>query len=954
MRFQVLALLLWVCASANIWADDPGITFFEKKVRPVLANHCSKCHSEEKKRGKLIIESREDLLHGGESGPAIVPGQPDKSLLIKAIRYSDKKLEMPPNGKLPAAIIADLEKWVAMGAPAPAAPKGKEVKNYGIDLEKGRQFWAFQLPKKHPLPKVKTMNWTYGPVDHFILSKLEQKNIQPVKDVDKGTLIRRAYFSLVGLPPTPQQVDDFIKDKSPDAFAKVVDELLASPHFGERWGRHWLDVARFSESTGGGRSMLLPDAWRYRDYVINSFNQDKPYNLFVKEQIAGDLLNSKSKEERIAQLIATAFLLLGPTNYEMQDKPVLEMDVIDEQLDTIGRSMLGMTIGCARCHDHKFDPIPTADYYALAGIFKNTRVLIHDNVSRWTEQALPMSPEEELVVKKHESAVAALKAKIQQTKSELKKLGVAVADAAQGVLNVNDLPGIIIDDAQAKKIGNWSPSTFMNTYIGKGYLYSGKGMNTLTFSPSITKDGFYEVRLAYLAHTNRATNTPVRILYTDGEKTVRVNQKQTPPIDGRWISLGKYRFEKGDQWYVMLSTKGVDGVVVADAVQFIHEDELDKEPPAKKSDAAQKPSGSGKGPLEGELKKLEANLKKLTAKAPARPVTMAPMEEKKIDDFYICIRGIHTNKGPKVKRGFLQVATIGPMPTLPADQSGRLQLAEWLASEKNPLTARVMVNRIWHHLFGNGIVKSVDNFGATGDMPSHPELLDYLAICFVEQGWSVKKLIREIMLSHTYQLSSQASAGDPTVKHALKEDVNNRLLWKQNRQRLEAECIRDAMLVVSGQLNPKVGGPNIKPGTTVERDYQFTDTRRSVYTPIFRNHLHELFAVFDFPDPNLVAGKRAASTVAPQALYLMNSPFVMEQAKLAAKKTLSEAGLSEALRVQKAYFFALGRMPTQQEMNLALGFITKVGGTGTPAQRETVWAQFYQVLFASIDFRYVN
>ncbi len=921
--------------------DNAGITFFEKKIRPVLVAKCYKCHNSKKRaRGGLILDSKDGLLEGGDTGPAIVPKHPEKSLLIAAMEYKDPLLEMPPSGKLPNHVIEDFKKWIKMGAPDPRTGDQTAKKTYGIDIEKGRKFWAFQLPKRPPLPNLKNEKWAHGPIDRFVLAKLESKGFQPVADTDRRTLIRRAYFALIGLPPSPKQIDNFVNDKSPKAFEKVVDELLASPHFGERWARHWLDIARFAESTGGGRSMLFPDAWRYRDYVIHAFNSDKSYAQFLKEQIAGDLLEAKSDQERYWQLVATAYLLLGPTNYELQDKPVLESDVIDEQIDSLGRAMMGMTIGCARCHDHKFDPIPQKDYYALAGIFKNTKSLVHSNVSKWMTRPLPMSGKLEKVVEEHKKAVAALQAKIREARKVAKKNG---RTPARGPLSVKELPGVVVDDLKAKQVGEWKKSTYMNTFIGKNYVYASPGgpLATLTFTPNIPKSGKYEVRLAFLVGSNRAVNAPIDIHFAGGKKQLRINQTRVPSIDGRFYPLGQFQFEKGKSGFVQVSNKGAKGgVVVADAVQFIPVEELKAKPKvAKKQPKKEQPKYN--------LAKLQKQLKKLQKNGPNVPRTMAVADMENVKDFYICVRGVVHNKGPTVPRGVLQVATIGKMPTIPKNASGRLQLAKWLTSPKHPLTARVMVNRIWHHLFGNGIVKTVDNFGSTGDRPSHPELLDYLAVQFVEQNWSMKKLIREIMLSRTYQLSSRQDPNDPNVQKAVKADPSNRLLWRQNRKRLEAEVIRDAVLTVSGELDLKAGGRSTT-GNVNESNYNFPGKRRSVYTPVFRNNLLELFQVFDFADPNLVVGARASSTVAPQALYLMNSPFVMEQAQKAAKRTLAKK-MNTSDRIEYAYQLTLGRDPTGRERDLVSGYLQKTQGNP-----ETAWEQVYQALFASIDFRYVN
>jgi len=766
------ALLFWPTPAPAAPDDRTGLEFFEKKVRPILVEHCYGCHSAAKKqRGGLALDTRNAIRQGGDTGPAVVPGNVADSLLLKAVRNLPDGLKMPPRGKLTDSAIADLEQWVKMGAPDPRHAGGAAVVK-GIDVNAGRTFWAFQPPVRRPIPEVKNAAWPRTDVDRFLLARLEASKIVPGADSDRTALLRRVYFDLVGLPPAPEQIDAFLGEKSAAAFEKVVDGLLASPHFGERWGRHWLDVARYADSSGGGRSLLFPNAWRYRDYVINSLNRNRPYDRFIAEQIAGDLLPYQTPEERRDQVTATGFLALGPTNYEGQDKTVLEMDVIDEQLDTIGRTFLGLTIGCARCHDHKFDPIPTRDYYALAGIFRSTQTLIHDNVSRWVDQPLPMPPEQEAAVQKHEAAVAALKEKIKIAKEAEKKA-----------------------DAKA-----------------------------------------------------------------DGSK------------------------------------------------------------------------------------KLEEELKKLTAAAPPRPVAMGVKEANKIGDICVCIRGNVNNQGEKAPRGFLRVLTAGNGPAIPAKASGRRQLAAWLASPDNPLTARVLVNRVWHHLFGAGLVRTVDEFGATGEPPSHPELLDHLAVRFVQEGWSVKKLVRTLVLSRAYGLSSVMRA------EGLAIDPENRLLWRANRRRLEAECIRDAVLAVSGQLNPCTGGPTMKKGTESEYTYVFTETGRGVFVPVFRNKLPEVFEAFDFPDPNLVVGRRNASTVSTQALFLLNSPFMMDQARHAARTALADPKLDDAARVERAYRVTLGRLPAERERQIALA---AVAGKTRPEERLAAWERLYQALFASSDFRYV-
>jgi hypothetical protein len=960
VRLGIVAGLLCLLARPAL-AQDQGADFFERKIRPVLTEHCYSCHSTDakKQRGGLLLDTKAALLEGGDTGPSLVPHKPGESLMLKALRYTDPDLRMPPKGKLPDSVVADFEKWIAMGAPDPRTGAVKKGGSY-VSVEEGRKFWAFQPPRLHAPPQVKNEAWAYNDVDRFVLGKLEAKNLKPAPDADPATLIRRLYFVLIGLPPTPVEIDRFKLEygsaKPQAAVLKVVDRLLASPHFGERWGRHWLDVARFAESSGGGRSLMFKDAWRYRDYVIRAFNSDKPFTEFIREQLAGDLLQAKTPEERYWQLVATAFLLLGPHNYERQDKPVLEMDIIDEQIDTMGKAFLGMTIGCARCHDHKFDPIPTRDYYALAGIFKSTKFIVHDNVSKWMTQPLPAEPDVEQKIRKHEAAVANLK---QQIKLAKQKTGVALVPEKGMPVAVAQLPGIVIDDTHAKKVGNWMHSKFSNSFVGDGYLYDDRGFKeekTLTFQPDIAKTGFYEIRLSYVPHQNRATKVGVRVFHTDGDNTVFVDQRKAPPIDGRWVSLGRYRLEQGNQWFVMLTTEGANGHVVGDAVQFLIDDDDDDKKPAPKATRVSPPVAGGKAAPVGKggptLQELEAQLKKLEQRAPQRPTAMAVADGDKIDDFYVCIRGNVHNKGEAVSRGFLQVATRGAMPKLTNKQSGRYELADWLASADNPLTARVFANRVWHHLFGAGLVRTMDNFGNTGELPSHPELLDHLAIRFMEEGWSVKKLIREIVLSHTFQQGSgvpEDGFAKPQAGGAV--DPENRLLWRYHRRRLDAETLRDTMLAVSGQLDRAAYGNTVKTGTTVERDYVFEDTRRSVYTPIFRNRLLELFEVFDFPDPNIVAGRRNISTVPTQALYLMNSPFVMTQARHTAEKLLEAEELDDAKRLDSAYRSALGRLPTERERQIALAYLR---GADTSEQRVAAWERLCQTLFGCVDFRYVN
>ncbi|HEX3149957.1 MAG TPA: DUF1553 domain-containing protein [Gemmataceae bacterium] len=904
---------------------EPGDEFFEKKIRPVLVEQCLKCHSAEaekakKLKGGLLLDNRVGMLRGGDSGPAIVPKKSADSLLIKALKYTGDT-QMPPAGKLPDAVIADFEAWVTMGAPDPRTGAGPR-KQVGLSLDEGRKFWSFKPVQNPRPPAVKDSAWPAGDIDRFILAGLEAKGFRPAADADRATLARRIYFDLTGLPPTPEQIDAFVGDTNSKALEHLVDRLLASPEFGERWGRHWLDVARFGESLTL-RGFILKEAWRYRDYVIDTFNSDRPFNQFIREQIAGDLLPATTIEDRRRQLIATAFLALGNTNLEEQDKVQLRMDVVDEQLDVIIKGFLAQTVTCARCHDHKFDPIPTADYYALAGILRNAKAMEHANVSNWIEMPLPGSPEEEAVYQKSDAAVAALQKQIAAAKA---KAGPTVAK----VIAVSEVPGIVVDDEHAKKVGEWQHSKYSGHFIGDGYIHdqnAGKGEKTLTFQPDLPMAGKFEVRLAYDAGANRADNVPVTVFSADGEKTIHVDMKKTPPIDGRFVSLGEYRVEKNGQGYVIIATDGTKGHVTADAVTFI---------PVDRPAAKREPDGVKSADM---VKALEAELKRLQDAAPHRPMTMTVVEEAKIEDAYIHVRGSVHNHGAVTPRGFLQVCPTAHTPKPSATQSGRKELAEWIVGADNPLTARVIVNRTWHWLFGSGIVRTTDNFGTTGELPSHPELLDHLASRFVADGWSMKQLVRSIVLSRTYrQAGSNATAE--------KADPENRLVGRYGRKRLEAECIRDAILTVSGKLSRERGGPTFPVSLVADYGFKANDNRRSVYLPVFRNALPEALEVFDFADPSMVTGRRNTSTVAPQALFLLNHPFPAEQAKAAAERLRAEKLPDGGARITRAYWQTLGRAPSTGERAATMKFLS--------TNDSDPWPAVFHALFASADFRYVD
>jgi hypothetical protein len=792
-------------------ADRPvtpeQLAFFESKIRPVLVTSCYKCHSAsaEKIRGGLLLDTREGIRKGGDSGAAVVPGNLEESVLVQAIRFQDDDLQMPPKQKLPDEVIADFERWVAMGAPDPRDGTVTATAK-GIDIEEGRRFWAFQPPRKVAPPKIEDEAWPRSESDRYLLAALEAKGLKPVGDADKYTLLRRACFDLIGLPPSPEEVDSFVKDESPTAFETVVDRLLAAPQFGERWGRHWLDVSRFAESSGKQVNFNYPHAWRYRDYVIAAFNTDKPYSRFIKEQIAGDLLPAADEAKRAEQTIATGFLAVGPKSHVEPNPLQFQMDVADEQIDATSQAFLGLTVACARCHDHKFDPIPTRDYYAMAGIFRSTETCY---------------------------------------------------GTTRIVQNFHPAPLLtLVDPAQPSGI-----------------------------EP--------------------------------------VSSQQLEQMRGQAAELVKTRAQ------------------------------LQKEG---------KLSTAGQGIALGiRLAALQSRVALYEADGTPKRLAMGVRERVRVQNSPIYPRGEIDKPGELVPRGVVQVLTTS-IPEI-RQGSGRLELADWLASLENPLTARVMVNRIWLHLFGRGLVPTPDNFGAAGQPPSHPELLDHLAVTFMENGWSVKTLIRQLVLSRAYQLDSRFDA------RANEADPDNVLVWRMSKRRLEAEAVRDAMLAVSGQLDrakPK-GSAVSRAGDAnsggLQRAGAFDArlTVRSVYLPVLRNNFLDSLALFDFPDAGLIVAERATTTVPAQALYLLNSPFVMHQAELAATRLLSESDADcDCERIRTAYLRVFNRLPTEEEQTAIEEFLGIYGdGQATPNARPAgptdpgaVWAAIYQALFASAEFLY--
>ncbi len=712
--------------------------FFERKVRPVLVKHCYQCHSAEAEsvHGGLLLDTRAGIRAGGEGGPAVVPGKPDESLLLEAIRYEG--YEMPPSGPLPEQVVADLERWIRMGAFDPREGQSTRPAKKPLDVAAAKTFWSFQKPSRHQPPSAEPKSWPQGRIDRFVVARFQKEQLQPTVQADRRTLIRRVTFDLIGLPPTPEEVQEFLADVSPQAYENLIERLLASPHYGERWARLWLDVARYAEDqahiVGNNSSLFYPNAYLYRNWIIDALNQDLPYDQFIRQQLAADLIDPEDRKSHHA----LGFLGLGPKYYRRK-APEVMADEWEDRVDVVGRGLLGLTVACARCHDHKYDPIPTADYYSLAGVFASTEM--------------------------------------------------------------------------------------------------------------------YNRPLAQEASDQQANN-------------------------------------------------------------------------GKNKRAAKKPQDA-----------------------------VHIVREGKVRDLPIHIRGDATTHGKVVPRRFLEILCEGPRQPF-TQGSGRLELAKAIASRENPLTARVIVNRVWREYFGRGLVSTPSNFGRLGQSPSHPELLDDLAVRFMEAGWSLKWLHREITLSATYQ---QASSASPEV---IRQDPANRWLARMTRKRLSVEAWRDAVLAVNGRLKTHIGGRSIDPADPKQ-------TRRTVYSRISRLDLNPLLALFDFPDPNAHAGRRAQTTTPLQKLFVLNSPWMVAQAghlvdrlhrevpasdRLTADRSTEENHRLESLRIKRAYWLLYARAPSKLESRLGLQFLTTDGWDDQASAQASAerWQAYAQALLSSNEFLFLD
>jgi mono/diheme cytochrome c family protein len=1096
----LISVLMFLDARASRAQD---VEFFEKKIRPILVEYCYECHSAQAKKlkGNLHLDTKEKMLRGGDSGPAVVPGDPDSSLLIRAVRYLNSDLQMPPKNRLSEAQVADLVAWVRAGAPDPRSGGVITAQQQsGWDYEALRKQWQYHNPQDPQIPTVKNRKWPKSPIDHFILSKLEAEKLKPNLPADKRTLIRRATFDLTGLPPTPEEVDAFLSDKSPDAFARVVDRLLSSPHYGERWGRHWLDVVRYADSadarvTGGADDFA--EAWRYRDWVVNAFNKDLPYDQFVTQQIAGDLLSPPQSDEIDTNaIIATGMYAIGNWGNGDADKDKVLTDIADDAVDVTGRAFLGLTLACARCHDHKFDPISTADYYSMAGIFfsshiipkltpkgagetmlripliskaeterrkqRETRMaelekqiekLQDDGIAALARTILPQSENYLVAIWEHRRAVgdgaslSEVSAARGLNPAALKRWSVflssgnlglfstpvpnlldnrglhawrnaAGADTPSIVANSTDLEtaflsiklpaqrlalhpsradgvaaawksplsgevqlrGRVVDvdpncgdglEWELLKITATNAASLAKGAIGSGGMeeISGKGTS---IQCQVRPGDFLQLNIhPKSGHACDTTMVELEVIETGGQKrTWNINKDVAPDL----LASNPHsdNFGNSDIWYFRdLADKSLNlpaGSAMARWLDLLKQPEA--LPLADMKSLGQKvqaelltqqtnfaafvvPRGAFWAPLRNEnsvfdpaaqetLKAAKAELAALRSNPPPAVEMANGLQEggvpesphAGVHDVKIHIRGRYDRLGEIAPRQFPRILA-GDKQTPITEGSGRLQLAKWIGSAENPLTARVMVNRIWQQHFGEGIVRTPNNYGKLGTPPTHPELLDYLSHRFIESGWSIKAMHGLMMLSATYQ---QASTASPAT---LKADPENKFFGRMNRRRLEAEPLRDSLLVVSGKLDRTLGGRALR---------ELENGRRTLYLMMIRSDRSNYRMLFDAADPNSIVEQRVVSTVAPQALFLLNHPFMVAQSKSLAERVAKLDSQDDDERIQWLYEQLYARLPERTEMKVGRSMLSEA----RKAKAEDPWLEYCQVLLCANEFVYVD
>ena len=1123
MQRSIALLILSALAASrtsSLWAGQTGTEFFEKRIRPILVAHCYECHSTsaEQLKGGLRLDSRQRMFDGGDSGPAIVPGKPEEGELIRAVRYDPDGYEMPPTGMLDKRQISDLTKWVRMGAPWPAdhqsEPESNESTSHPL-ME--TDHWSFQPIVVSVPPKVRRPGWPENPIDAYVLARLEESKLSPSASADKRTWLRRVYFDLIGLPPSPEAIRAFVGDSSPEAGHRVVDYLLASPHYGERWGRHWLDLVRYAETAGNEFDYEIPYATGYRDYVVRALNQDLPYDRFVVEHLAGDLIADPRRhpiDGTNESILGTGFVWLGQAMQSPIDVLQEQYDTIENQIDVISKTFLGLTAACARCHDHKFDPISMQDYYALAGYLRSSRRqfafidptekqrtitrqlndldaafrsrLVDEVNARFEPLVLSVADSLLRTTKRGtESTEFATKSRVEDraTTSALddyirrKALDdthdilhpwavLAQAETSeqfesrrQELLLANDLDdstlcssstSVSFEDFGPDFVEHWNASghefrspasgtmdllldgqsTFLNVhFVPAGRAHSGWGSRRYR---SVIRSRTFTIEKPFIDYRMYRTASEPRVpkidpgdlkegqvhLIIDGFQLIRhpiyrgLSIDVAPDVAPRWyrqdvskwighrayieitdedsgfLCVDRIVFRDGDlpaeginpQLHEILMHASVDSLAaLANRYQMLFEGCLE---------------GSARGPAEadcdnGQLAVLNWFLQNgpiLFGKHPGRshseeechptddedivqylrtrrelesridpPLRGLSMVDGTSEEAHVLIRGNHERPGEVAHRRFF-TALGGKRSDDSIVGSGRMQLAQGIIDSSNPLTARVIANRVWHHFFGRGIVPTPDDFGTMGQPPTHPRLLDFLANELVRGEWSLKRIHRLIATSRLYRMSSRV------VSESQRVDPDNRLWHRMPVRRLEGEVIRDAMLSVSGRLDRQIGGEAVLPHLTPFMEGRGRpeksgpldgDGRRSIYISVRRNFLSPLFLVFDYPPPQSTIGRRAVSNVPAQALTMMNNPFIMEQSRVWAEKLMAEVSDTES-RISRIHESAFTRMPTQVEMAAASRFLRNRSREYDRPDDPRAWADYCHVVFNTREFLFVR
>ena len=1078
--------IVWVLLFSPVSADDQSqMEFFESRVRPILIKHCFECHGEKKQEGGLRTDLHKSLLKGGDTGPAIVPGKPKESELILAINYDADSYQMPPDGKLKQEQIDILTRWVEEGGYWPEHDKtsSSSSENKEFNLKKRAEHWSFQPVKNHRPPEVKNSSWPLTDIDHFVLSRLEQANLIPAKEADKRTLLRRVAFDLTGLPPSTEDIESFLDDSSAGAYSKVVERLLASPHYGERWGRHWLDLVRFAETMGHEFDYTIYHAHRYRDYVIRALNDDIPYSQFVTEHIAGDLLESPRRslrDDSNESVIATGFYWLGQGKHSPVDIQAEESDCIDNQIDVIGKAFLGLTISCARCHDHKFDPITTKDYYAISGFLQSSRrnyafidsprktAPLIQKLKSLKGKLSPVIRNE--VISKLSKELSQLDQKLltnnpkpdDQWLQQINSLSKSpdkifyVWNKLQGMMNESEflaekrtlLSDLISSQAEITKQPDSVLFESFESPSWKNWFVTGQAFGEMPSqkweaifpilennsipieqlaSAGIAHSGLISGKLQGTIRSRTFTISKPKIFYRmlrsgGNEKPGKVykNGQVSLIIDGFEVikapiygSLTLNIPRKGlFQWYQQDVSKWIghkayieivdedDGYIAVDEILFGNQQPLESgnssliemlKDPNIKSPAAlaigyrdfflksihdwKNQSGKisankietinqilkivGSSPVNQDFSKswkIVSQYRSIESEIPV-PQKAIAITDGSPEDESVFIRGNHKKKGKIVPRRFLEVFEENKKNPV-QEGSGRLELAKKITSKNNPLISRVVVNRIWHHHFGKGIVRTTDDFGVMGKPPTHPELLDFLASELIRNKWSIKNMHRMMVLSRTYQMASELND-----HNAEEKDPENLLLHRMSIRRLEAEAIRDSILSVSGHLNEKMYGPSILPYLTPFMEGRGRpkksgpldgDGRRSIYINVRRNFLTPMFLAYDYPTPFTTAGRRSVSNVPAQGLIMMNNPFVIQQSKLWAQNILEDKKLSTDGRIQEIYNQAFARLPSEKELTAAREFLPKPDGKLNHKEELQMWSDYCHVIFNVKEFVFVN